>query len=83
MQPNAKPCVITRIDEPQAYFHHIYNSCTGSISCWVNEIYEARVFPSISAARRYAMKNISPAIKPHCRFVTLAPSRKKWYHWSC
>lgn len=75
-----KLCVITRNDDPHAYFIGLYKTqCGGSISCWSSEITDAFRFDSLADARRFIHNRMPKPVSPFCRVKALDISEKKRY----
>lgn len=75
-----KLCVITRNDDPHAYFIGLYRTVTGGcISTWSSEIVDAHQFNSIADARRFIHLRMPKTVSPYCRIKRLEPGKERWY----
>lgn len=75
-----KLCVITRNDDPHAYFIGLYKTAVGGcISTWSCDMLDAYRFNSIADARRFIHLRMPKTVSPYCRIKTLEPGKKRWY----
>lgn len=79
-----KLCVITRTDDPHAYFMGLYKTQTGgSISTWSSDIVDGFQFESMAAAKRFIALRMPKPVSPFCRVKALDIPQKRGVYLSC
>lgn len=75
-----KLCVITRNDDPHAYFIGLYKTAVGGcISTWSSDMVDAYRFDSIADARRFIHLRMPKNCSPYCRVKALDIPSKRGY----